>query len=470
MKTPMTKLMLAAVAATLLCLGARAATIDLSTLTENFTAQDGDVLTGTAPVDIKLFVSDGATVTLANATHNYATHLGNAGGIDCKGDAIVMLVGDNNMSGLTGIYVPSGKTLTIRGLGTLTASGTTGIGASGYNSCGNIVIEGGTIVASGSAAGIGCAYYGHCGNITITGGDITATAGQNRSDDYAAIGTANDARYGHCGDITIGLGITKVVATKSPKASNCIGIGTGGSYGVVTIAEDLQQTYSNDGRTLTIVPVYKYDVAWLNDDGTEIDTTIVPSNVVPVHAEPTKAAAVPYRWVFTGWTPELEAAVSNATYTATFKIVADLSLCTNDWTAADGDEIVGETAHEVSIPGGAHVTINGVAVAGTGGGGSVPAPAFAAGGASEIVKFAQAEGGKWTITAFAEMSNESRGTDVTDGQIKVFSADTLEALKSVTTPAAGATVKETKSAVKATVEVPAPSGKTSQFFKVKFGE
>ena len=79
MKTPMTKLMLAALAATMLCLGAAAATIDLSTLTENFTAQDGDVLTGTAPVNIKLFVSDGATVTLANATHNYATHLGNAG-------------------------------------------------------------------------------------------------------------------------------------------------------------------------------------------------------------------------------------------------------------------------------------------------------------------------------------------------------------------------------------------------------
>ena len=45
------------------------------------------------------------------------------------------------------------------------------------------------------------------------------------------------------------------------------------------------------------------------------------------------------------------------------------------------------------------------------------------------MKFAQAEGGKWTITAFAEMSNESRGTDVTDGQIKVYSADTLEELK-----------------------------------------
>ena len=231
--------------------------VNLSELTGDYTVQDGDMLTGTAPVNIKLFVSDGATVTLDNATHNYDAHLGNAGGIDCKGDAVVILLGDNTMSGVTGIYVPPGKTMTIRGLGTLTASGTTGIGAWGYNSCGNIVIEGGTIVALGSAAGIGCAYYGHCGNITITGGDITATASQNKTDDYAAIGTGNDARYGHCGDITIGLGITKVVATKSPKASNCIGIGTGGSYGVVTIAEDLQQTYSNDGRTLTIVPDVK---------------------------------------------------------------------------------------------------------------------------------------------------------------------------------------------------------------------
>ena len=234
--------------------------------------------------------------------------------------------------------------------------------------------------------------------------------------------------------------------------------------------EEVWEQNSAVGHPMLRVFGEKETITWLNDDGTEIDTTEVINGSVPVHADPTKAADVPYRWVFTGWTPELEAAVSNATYTATFKKIADLSLCANDWTAANGDEIVGETAHEVSIPGGAHVTINGVAVAGTGGGGSVPAPAFAEGGASEIVKFAQAEGGKWTITAFAEMSNESRGTDVTDGQIKVYSADTLEALEGATTPAAGATVKETKSAVKATVEVPAPSGKDSQFFKVKFGE
>ena len=38
-------------------------------------------------------------------------------------------------------------------------------------------------------------------------------------------------------------------------------------------------------------------------------------------------------------------------------------------------------------------------------------------------------------------------------------ADTLEELKDATIPAEGATVKETKSAVKTVVEVPAPSGK-----------
>ena len=146
---------------------------------------------------------------------------------------------------------------------------------------------------------------------------------------------------------------------------------------------------------------------------------------------------------------------------------------TEDWQAANGDAIVltNATDYAVTIPAGSSVTINGVTIKGASGGGAVlPVPTFAAGGKAATTEFVQGEGGKWTITAFAEMSNESRGTDVTDSQIKVYSADTLEELKNATIPVEGATVKETKSAVKTVVEVPAPSGKDSQFFRVDFGE
>lgn len=80
-------------------------------------------------------------------------------------------------SGYPGIYVPSGKTLTIQGNGSLNASSNgyaAGIGGGWTISCGNIVIEGGNITATGgnSAAGIGGGNSGSCGNITITSGVI----------------------------------------------------------------------------------------------------------------------------------------------------------------------------------------------------------------------------------------------------------------------------------------------------------
>ena len=112
---------------------------------------------------------------------------------------------------------------------------------------------------------------------------------------------------------------------------------------------------------------------------------------------------------------------------------------------------------------------SGVTITGIGGGGSVPAPAFAEGGASEVVKFAQAEGGKWTITAFAELGNASVGEEVTSGQVKVYAADTVDGLKTASALTEGVAI-ENKSAVKSTIQVTAPSGKDSQFFKVKFGE
>ena len=471
MTTSIKKLMLAAFAEFAICLSARAATVDISTLSGEYIAKDGDVFVGTqnGQVPIRLKVP-GMTVTLAGI------YL--ADSILAYTNDVTIIIADGTTNTIRPYYGYPGirlsadvsHTLTIKGesgnTGVLDVKGgkddsgngrrSAAIGSSKGETSGGVVIVSGTIIALGNdgCPGIGASKEGYCAGVTIRGGNVTSTGGSSA----CGIGASTS---GTCGSVTIEPTVEMVVATGATMPIKADSI---------TISPSLKPTYSNDDRTLTIVPVYKYDVAWLNDDGTEIDTTIVPSNVVPVHAEPTKAAAVPYRWVFTGWTPELEAAVSNATYTATFKIVADLSLCTNDWTAADGDEIVGETAHEVSIPGGAHVTINGVAVAGTGGGGSVPAPAFAAGGASEIVKFAQAEGGKWTITAFAEMSNESRGTDVTDGQIKVYAAGAVEDLDGASPMTSGVEVKGKKSAVMTTIEVTPPTAAPAQFFRVKFGE
>jgi hypothetical protein len=190
---------------------------------------------------------------------------------------------------------------------------------------------------------------------------------------------------------------------------------------------------------------------------------------MPEYADQVKSAEYPYRHIFTGWSPELAIAVSNTTYTATFKKVADLSLLTGDFTAKDGDEIVGTTAHKVTIPGGATVTINGVSVTGAGGGAAVDAPSFSESGESAVTKF-EGAGNTWTLTAFAEMEGDSVGTAVTDGQIKVYAADTVEGLNDAEPVSEGVTVTERKSAVKTTIEVVLPSTPEKQFFKVKFGE
>ena len=136
---------------------------------------------------------------------------GDYAGITCLGNATIVLEAGttNTVKGFapdySGIFVPSGHTLTISGSGTLTASNNNGYGAGigGGNNipCGNIVMEGGTIQATGGkwAAGIGSGNNGSCGNITI----------KNT--------------------------VTSVTATKGAEAPNSIGAGSNGSCGTVTI-------------------------------------------------------------------------------------------------------------------------------------------------------------------------------------------------------------------------------------------
>ncbi len=61
-----------------------------------------------------------------------------------------------------------------------------------------------------------------------------------------------------------------------------------------------------------------YTITWLRDDGTLIDRTEVAYDVVPTHADPTKAATPEYTYTFTGWDVEPVAVTGIATYTAIF--------------------------------------------------------------------------------------------------------------------------------------------------------
>ena len=206
---------------------------DLSTLTADATAQDGTVIHGELHAYVKVSIAAGARVTISNVTiEGPRSRDYQWAGLTCLGDAEIVLVGTNTVIGAyghhPGIFVPAGSTLTISGSGVLTTSSHgqgAGIGGGYGISCGNIVINGGTITATGGdgAAGIGgglsdgvpCA---ECGDITINGGTVTATGGHRA----AGIG---GGYAGGCSNIVVGTGISQVVATCGDDCNNPIGLG-----------------------------------------------------------------------------------------------------------------------------------------------------------------------------------------------------------------------------------------------------
>ncbi|MCQ2124101.1 MAG: hypothetical protein MJZ25_07940 [Fibrobacter sp.] len=183
----------------------RGNSINLSEATNNFTAVDGDVLSGSTQYTV--MVADMANITLSDATID--------GGIICDGSATITLEGENNVTGATnmaGIQVGGlGTTLTIRGDGSLTALGnyfSAGIGLSQARKVdaigGDIVIEGGNITAIGhskwgSGIGTGEAYKAtvRLGNITIKGGVVKAIGGEDADGigigyTYTNLGSTNE--------------------------------------------------------------------------------------------------------------------------------------------------------------------------------------------------------------------------------------------------------------------------------------
>lgn len=217
--------------------------VDLSTLDckndATPTMKDGYLLTGNLVEHNQIRIADKATVTLKDVSIHQSYF---AAGVGCEGDATIILEGTNDVAGACGapggssypgVHVPTGKTLTIQGSGALMATSggknndAAGIGGSSSLNidCGNIVIKGGVITATGRGdVGIGSGS----GNISIEGGYITAVGGTYCS----AIGGRRD---GTGGTITISGDVTYLSATKGYGAPNYIGASSGGTCGTVTI-------------------------------------------------------------------------------------------------------------------------------------------------------------------------------------------------------------------------------------------
>ena len=62
----------------------------------------------------------------------------------------------------------------------------------------------------------------------------------------------------------------------------------------------------------------KYTITWLDDDGTQIDTTTVAYGSMPTHANPTKAATAQYTYTFDKWSPSVVAVTGDTTYKASY--------------------------------------------------------------------------------------------------------------------------------------------------------
>ena len=217
--------------------------VNLATLSSDYTASDGDVLTGTLPSDKHVEITAGAKVMLYNATISATT----TSGIVCLGNASIILKGTNSVTttseGCAAIQAGgSGTTLAISGSGNLMATGgngSAGIGSNRAGTCGNITISSGTVTATGGnqGAGIGTGRYWdmtspQCGNITITGGTVNATGGAYGEYGAAGIGCGYG---GICGNITISGG--SVTATKGIEGAYSIGKSNGNQItcGTVTI-------------------------------------------------------------------------------------------------------------------------------------------------------------------------------------------------------------------------------------------
>lgn len=233
--------------------------IDLSKLTSDYTAKEGDILTGKLTGNYRIIVPSGLNVTIKDVeidipdddSHQWAgitcgttsssTRSENANTRGSSLNAVnLFLEGINKIKGgkgHPGIFVPQGNELVVKSK----SNGSLEVGSNGQAAaigggfgldCGNITLEGGIITAIGGAgaAAIGSGSGASCGAIIILGGKVTATGGAGG----AGIGCGKN---GSC--VNIKVEATIIIAVGGSLAAG-IGSGEGSesSCGDIIIADD----------------------------------------------------------------------------------------------------------------------------------------------------------------------------------------------------------------------------------------
>ena len=208
---------------------------NLANVNSEVTACNGITIRGTLSTKNKINIADGAAVNLKDATISCTEDYACAG-LNCLGDAKIILQGTNTVKGFRagypGIHVPKSKTLIIEGDGSLSAS------------------------SKDQGAGIGGGSALDCGNIILNGGTITATGGRRS----AGIGGGPNHS---CGVIVISECVTKVTATKGPDAPYSVGRGKDGTCGMLILEADCEDfSGRNYGGCIEESPfVYPYECA-----------------------------------------------------------------------------------------------------------------------------------------------------------------------------------------------------------------
>ena len=321
--------------------------VNLSTLTDEYVAQNGDILMGTIDHTKKITIEDGASITLYNASINADGDISNAtewAGITCLGDATITLVGENVVKGCNyGRCGIQAGTLTIDGTGSLTSTGgygAAGIGSGWNDSCGAISIIGGNITSTGGegAAGIGNGWSGNCGAISISGGNITATGGK----EGPGIGSGNGGR---CVDISIIGG--NITATGGEKAAG-IGSGWSGNCGAISISGG-DITATGGEKAAGIGSGYKASCGNITINGTASGTAKRGENSLCDIGAGVEGTCGTVR-------------VLNNTISGGHLV--DFSMLFGDYEAQDGYMLTGtiDNTIKISIAAGASITLNNVSI------------------------------------------------------------------------------------------------------------